>query len=335
MNISEIARRANVSTATVSRTLNQSGPVKAATARKVWRAVTELNYVPNSHARALVSGRSRMLGVIVSDITNPFFPELLRSFELRANEKQYDLLVTSTGYETTRMSACLRRMLERKVDGVAMMTSEMDLGLIKELSSRGVPMVFMDVGQVGPKMSHVAIDYGHGVRQAVDHLIELGHKQIAFISGPLDLHSARTRRQAFLESMRAHALTPEKKMIREGTHTAEGGRDAMAALLRLSKKPTAVVCSNDWTAIGALNAIAAGGFRVPHDISLVGFDDIPLVTYTTPPLTTVRMSAADVGSVAFQALFGLIAGERIEGDVYQIPTKLVVRESTAKPRKKL
>lgn len=335
MNISEIARRANVSTATVSRTLNQSGPVKAATARQVWRAVTELNYVPNGHARALVSGRSRMVGVIVSDITNPFFPELLKSFETGAAGKQYDLLVTSTDYETTKMSACLRRMLERKVDGVAMMTSEMDLGLIKELSRRGVPMVFMDVGQVGPKMSHVAIDYGNGVRQAVDHLVGLGHRHIAFISGPLDLHSARTRRQAFVDAMRAHGLPSEKKMIREGTHTAEGGRAAMAALLRLTRKPTAVVASNDWTAIGALNAIASSGLRVPHDISLVGFDDIPLVSYTTPPLTTVRMSAADVGSVAFQALFGLIAGERVEGDVYQIPTGLVIRESTAKPRKKL
>lgn len=335
MNISEIARRANVSTATVSRTLNQSGPVKAATARKVWRAVTELNYVPNSHARALVSGRSRMLGVIVSDITNPFFPELLKSFELRAAEKTYDLLVTSTDYETTRMSACLRRMLERKVDGVAIMTSEMDLGLIKELSSRGVPMVFMDVGQIGPKMSHVAVDYGNGVRQAVDHVVELGHRHIAFISGPLDLHSARTRRQAFLEAMRAHGLSPEKKMVREGTHTAEGGREAMQGLLRLSKKPTAVIASNDWTAIGALNAIASAGLRVPQDISLVGFDDIPLVSYTTPPLTSVQISAADVGSVAFQALFGLIAGDRIEGDVYQIPAKLVIRASTAKPRKRL
>src|SRR5688500_5751092 len=254
MNIAEIARRANVSTATVSRTLNQSGPVKATTARRVWRAVTELNYVPNSHARTLVSGRSRMIGVIVSDITNPFFPELLRSFEMRAAEKQYDLLVTSTDYETSRMTACLRRMLERKVDGVAMMTSEMDLGTVKELSRRGVPIVFMDVGQVGPKMSHVAIDYGHGIRQAVDHVAALGHSRVAFISGPLQLHSARTRRHAFLEGALAHRLDQDKKLIREGTHTAEGGREAMAALLRLSKRPTAVVCSNDWTAIGALNA---------------------------------------------------------------------------------
>ena len=330
MNIAEIARRASVSTATVSRTLNQSGPVKAATARKVWRAVTELNYVPNSHARTLVSGRSRMIGVLVSDITNPFFPELLRSFETGAAEKQYDLLVTSTDYETSRMNTCLRRMLERKVDGVAIMTSEMDLGLIKELSRRGVPMVFMDVGQVGPKMSHVAIDYGNGVRQAVDHLADLGHRRIAFISGPLQLHSARTRLQAFREAMRARGLDPEKKLIREGTHTAEGGRDAMTALLRPSHRPTAVISSNDWTAIGALNAVAAAGLRVPQDISLVGFDDIPLASYTNPPLTTVRMSASDVGTVAFRALFGLISGERIEGDVYQIPTQLVARGSSAK-----
>ena len=333
MNIAEIAKRANVSTATVSRTLNQSGPVKAATARKVWRAVTALNYYPNSHARALVSGRSRLIGLIVSDITNPFFPELIRGFEALAERQQYDLLVTSTDYETARMTACLRRMLERKVDGVAMMTSEMDVGLIKELSRRGVPIVFMDVGQVGPRMSHVAIDYGHGIQQAVDHLVELGHRQIAFISGPLDLHSARTRRQAFVECIRAHKLKPEARLIREGTHTAEGGQKAMGALLRLSKRPTAVVASNDWTAIGALHAIDAAGLRVPDDISVVGFDDIPLVSYMNPALTSVRMSAADVGTTAFQALFGLIGGERAEGAVYQVPTRLIVRASTARPRR--
>jgi DNA-binding LacI/PurR family transcriptional regulator len=330
MNIAEIARRANVSTATVSRTLNQSGPVKASTARKVWRAVAALNYYPNSHARALVSGRSRLIGLIVSDITNPFFPELIRSFEGMATQHAYDLIVTSTDYQTPRMTACLRRMLERKVDGVAMMTSEMDLGLLKELSRRGVPIVFMDVGQVGPRMSHVALDYGNGVRQAVDHLVGFGHKHIAFISGPLDLHSARTRRQAFLEAMRDHGLRPAPTLLREGTHTAEGGSQAMSALLRLHKPPTAVVASNDWTAIGALHAIHAAGKRVPEDISLVGFDDIPLVSYTNPPLTTVRMSPAEVGATAFQALFGLIDGERLEGAVYQVATKLIVRESTTR-----
>ncbi|MEX1129045.1 MAG: LacI family DNA-binding transcriptional regulator [Vicinamibacterales bacterium] len=334
MNISEIAKRANVSTATVSRTLNQSGPVKAGTARKVWRAVTELNYYPNSHARALVSGRSRLIGLIVSDITNPFFPELIRAFEGLAAQQQYDVLLTSTDYDTTRMTACLRRMLERKVDGVAMMTSEMDAGLIKELSKRNVPIVFMDVGQMGPRMSHVSIDYGNGVRQAVDHVAELGHTHVAFITGPLELHSARTRRQAFVDGLRHHGITLDRKLIREGTHTAEGGEKAMKELLKRSRLPTAVVCSNDWTAIGALHAIHAAGLRVPEDISLVGFDDIPLSSYITPSLTTVRMSARDVGSTAFQALFSLIGEAHVEGDVYQVATKLVVRESTAKPRKR-
>ncbi len=332
MNIAEIARRANVSTATVSRTINQSGPVKAATARKVWRVVSELNYFPNSHARALVSGRSRLLGLIVSDISNPFFSELIRSFDAMAAQQQYDVLITSTDYETNRMTATLRRMMERKVDGVALMTSEMDVGLIRELSRRGVPIVFMDVGQMGPRMSHVLIDYGNGIMQAVEHVVSLGHRNVAFISGPLDLHSARTRRQAFIDGMRRTAVLPDRRMLREGTHTAEGGYREMAALLRLGKRPTAVVASNDWTAIGALHAVHAAGLRVPDDISLVGFDDIPLVSYTTPALTTVRMSAADVGGTAFEALFRLIGGERHEGDVYQIPTKLVVRASTARAK---
>jgi LacI family transcriptional regulator len=231
------------------------------------------------------------------------------------------------------MTGCLRRMLERKVDGVAIMTSEMDAGLIKELARRGVPLVFMDVGQVGARMSHVLIDYANGVRQTVDHLTELGHKRIAFISGPLDLHSARTRRQAFLDGMRSHRLNPDRRLVREGTHTAEGGQHAMAALLRLAKKPTAVVCSNDWTAIGALHAIDAAGLKVPEDVSLAGFDDIPLVSYTSPPLTSVRMSAGDVGATAFDALFRLIGGERLEGDTYHVPTELVIRQSTAKPRR--
>jgi LacI family transcriptional regulator len=333
MNIAAIARRANVSTATVSRTLNQSGAVNPATARKVWRAVSELNYYPNSHARTLVSGRSRLLGLIVSDITNPFFPELVHSFQALATDHQYDLILTSTSYATSRMAVCLRRMLERKVDGVAIMTSEMDAKLIRELSRRGVPLVFMDVGRVGRRMSHVSIDYAHGIRQGVEHLVQLGHRRIGFISGPLVLQSARTRRQAFIDVMRDHGHPPHARMLREGTHTAEGGHKEMAALIRSPRVPSAVVCSNDWTAIGALHAIVGAGLRVPEDISLVGFDDIPLVSFTNPTLTSVRMSAADVGSRAFEALFRLMDGKDVEGDVYQVPTELVVRQSTAPPKR--
>jgi LacI family transcriptional regulator len=139
------------------------------------------------------------------------------------------------------MTTCLRRMLDRTVDGVAMMTSEMDTSLIKELSKRTLPIVFMDVGQMGPRMSHVSIDYGHGIRQAVDHVVSLGHRNIGFITGPLDLHSARTRRQAFVDGMRDHRIPLDRRFVREGTHTAEGGEKAMKELLKLTKIPTAVV----------------------------------------------------------------------------------------------
>jgi LacI family transcriptional regulator len=193
--------------------------------------------------------------------------------------------------------------------------------------------VFLDVGRVGPRMSHVLIDYANGIRQAVDHVVELGHKRVGFITGPLDLYSARTRRQAFLDGLRAHGIRAEPKLVREGTHTADGGQQAMTALLKQARRPTAVVCSNDWTAIGALHAIDAAGLGVPEDISVVGFDDIPLASYLRPPLTSVRMSAGDVGSTAFDALLRLIGGESLEGDVYQVPTKLVVRASTAKPKR--
>jgi len=328
MNIGAIAKRARVSTATVSRTLNRNGAVRPETAKRVWRAAAELNYFPNSHARALVSGRSRLLGLIVSDITNPFFPELVREFETLTLEREYDLILTSTDYQTERMTVCLRRMLERKVDGVALMTSEMDESLLEELSRRGVPLVFMDVGQVGPRMSHVAMDYANGIRQAVDHVVQLRHRRIAFITGPLDLHSARIRRDAFVERLLHHSIALDKKFIREGTHTAEGGQREMEGLLRMSRRPTAVVCSNDWTAIGALHAIDAAGLRVPEDISVVGFDDTPIASYTRPPLTTVRMSAAEIGETACKALFRMIDNKGETGALLQVPTRLVVRAST-------
>jgi LacI family transcriptional regulator len=211
------------------------------------------------------------------------------------------------------------------------MTSEMDTRLIGELGRRGVPIVFMDVGQVGPRMSHVSIDYGTGIRHAVDHLVALGHRDIGFISGPLDLGSARARHQGYLDGMAGHALEVDRRFIREGTHTAEGGQSAMTEVLTFSRLPTAMIASNDLTAIGALHAIIAAGLRVPEDVSLVGFDDIPLVRYTNPALTTVRLSAADVGTQAFQALFGLLGGMTIAGDACQVATRLVVRGSTAPP----
>src|SRR5437773_8092647 len=170
MDIKQVAKRAGVSTATVSRTINNL-PVRPGTARRVRQAIEELKYFPNTHARSLVSGRSRIVGLIVSDITNPFFPELVKGFEDAATQKGYEVLLSNTEYDSSRMATGVRRMLERKVDAVAIMTSEMDRSFTQELAGRDIPMVFLDVGTVEKHISNIKVDYASGISQAVEHLI--------------------------------------------------------------------------------------------------------------------------------------------------------------------
>src|SRR6202023_3579013 len=180
MDIREIARRAKVSTAPVSRAINHVPTVDPQLAKRVWKVVDELGYYPNTQARALVSGRSRLFGLIVSEITNPFFPELIQGFEDIAVEHGYEILVSSTNHDPKRMSHCIRRMLERKVEGVAIMTFGIEEPLLDQLAKRKVPMVFIDIGPTRPGISLLKVDYRHGILQGVQHLAALGHKDIAF-----------------------------------------------------------------------------------------------------------------------------------------------------------
>ncbi len=327
MNIKEVAKRAKVSTATVSRTINNSEKVKPETAERVRQAIEELNFYPNTHARTLVSGRSRMLGLIISDITNPFFPELVKSFEDQAVQRGQEVIIGNTDYNLKRMAGCIRRMVERKVDGVAILTSEADPALIADLTRRNIPTVFMDTGRTGPHSANIRIDYAQGIHEALQHLFSLNHQRIAFIAGPMNLESARIRHAAFLSGMRAQGWA-DRLMVEKGDHRIEGGANAMKNLLRLPLRPTAVVCSNDLTAIGALGAIHDAGLRVPHDISLVGFDDISFAHLTQPPLTTVILSRTQLAVTAFAALEALIRKEDASRTDYSIPTHLVMRGST-------
>src|ERR1700732_2465382 len=240
MNIREIAKRANVSTATVSRTMNPSPAGKPLLAKRVCKAVEELGYFPSTQARALVSGRSRIFGLIVSEITNPFFPEIVHVFEETAVRHNYEILLTSTVHDTERMKTSVRRMLEHRVEGVAVMTFGMEESLLDDLKLRNVPLVFVDVGPPRPRVSNLRIDYLHGIRQAVQHLAALRHKRIAFITGPLRLRAAVARQQAFLRSMQEIGLESDPALIVEGDHTMEGGMAAFTRLLAGQVKPTAV-----------------------------------------------------------------------------------------------
>jgi LacI family transcriptional regulator len=331
MNIREIAKRARVSTATVSRTINRHPSVQPQLAKRVWRIVEELGYFPSTQARALVSGRSRIFGLIVSEITNPFFPEIVHVFEETALQHNYEILVTSTVHDPERMKTSVRRMLEHRVEGVAVMTFGMEESLLDDLKLRNVPLVFVDVGPARPRVSNIRIDYLHGIRQAVQHLAALRHEKIAFIAGPLNLKSALARRDAFVRSMEEIGLTGEPELIVEGNHTLEGGEEAFAQLLKRRLRPTAILCSNDMTAIGVMRKCYGEKIVVPRDLSVIGFDNIHLSQYILPPLTTIEMSQTELGRLAFQALLHDVQREapNPKGTEYVLKTSFVLRDSTA------
>jgi LacI family transcriptional regulator len=330
--IHEVARRARVSITTVSRTINTPSLVDPKTARRVWKAIDELNYYPDVHARSLVSGKSNILGLIVSDITNPFFPDLVKGFEDVVVQHGYEVMVSSTNYDPARMALCVRRMIERQVEGVAIMTSEMEEHLVEQLVSRRVPTVFLDVGTPGEGISNIVVEYAHGIDEAVQYLAGLGHRKIGFVSGPETLASARTRRTAFIEAIASHGLVHKDEWIGQGDHKVTGGVRAMNELLRLADRPTAVLASNDLTAIGMMSAIRKAGLSVPKDISVVGFDDIWLAEFTEPPLTTVLFPRDQVAEQACRALMSHL-GNSAQGEQlfeYRVETHLIVRESTAR-----
>ena len=334
ISIRDVAQRAGVSIATVSRTVNRIPTVNPELAERVWRAIEEIGYLPNTQARALVSGRSHMLGLIVSEITNPFFPELVQEFENLAVAQGYEVLIGSTNYDPARTESLMRRLMQRNVDGVAVMTFGVEEDLVKRLVEREFPLVFVDAGPDLPNIRVIKVNYGEGIRQAVQHLAALGHRQIAFASGPLRMRSAVARRDAFLKAMNELGLSVPKDHLVEADHTMEGGIAAAETLVTLEEMPTAIVCSNDMTAIGVLHGLNGTPYKAPEDVSIVGFDDIHLAQFVLPPLTTVQMSCRDLAAAAVEALRAGIEPNHPKSNrkEWSIPTRLVVRQSTTFPR---
>jgi DNA-binding LacI/PurR family transcriptional regulator len=331
MNIQEVAKRAGVSSATVSRTLNRIPTVDRRLAKRVWKAASELGYYPNTHARGLVLGRTRILGLIVSDITDPFFPEVIESFEDAAVEHNYEILLVSTQGNPERTEASVRRIIERRVDGVAVLTSGINEELLGQLQFRKLPLVLVDSDCPPPGTSNLKIDYGRGIRQAVEHLAALHHEKIAFITGPLTLRSALTRKNAFENVLRQIGMHVDPQLVIEGDHTMEGGMCAFGALIDKGLHPTAVMCSNDLSAIGVMREAYERGVSVPQELSVVGFDDVRIAQFIVPPLTSVRVSQAGMGRLAFNALFAELQREKLSRNCpeYLLTTDLVLRSSTA------
>lgn len=324
--IRDVALAAGVSTATVSNVLNSTGKVGAKTQRHVLATVKRLGYVPDVHARRLASSNRRTLGIIVSDIENPFFPEVIKSFETRARELGYDAILSDTNYDPHRTREAAERMMEHKVRGVAIMTSEMSMRMVHELARRKIAVTFLDLAPVRGYMSNLRIDYESGIEQIVRYLHGHGHRQIAFVAGREGLKSNRARRAAYEHSMRDLGLTAGP--ILPGDLHFEGGLEAGRNLAKMRPRPTAVVAVNDLTAIGVVKGLLEAGCRVPEDVSVTGFDKTRLAEYSNPSLTTVDIHRDLLGRMAADALHELTNSENAHGKEYRIGAELVIGKSS-------
>src|SRR6266550_3278466 len=326
LTIRDVAKAAGVSTATVSNVLNKTGKVGRGTQRVVLSAVRRLGYVPNAHARHLASHDRRALGIIVSDIENPFFPEIIKSFEIRARQLGYDVILSDTNYDPRRTREAAERMMEHKVRGVAIMTSEISLRLVHELARRMIAVTFLDLAPVRGYMSNLRIDYFSGVEQIVKYLYRNGHRRIAFIAGRPRLKSNNARLEAYEKCMLDLGLEPGP--ILRGDLRFEGGLAAGLAIAKLSPRPTAVVAVNDLTAVGVIKGLLKAGCRVPQDISVTGFDKTRLAEYCNPSITTVDIHRETLGRLAADALHELSSTVSPQGKEYRIPAELILGDSS-------
>lgn len=328
LSIREIAKLAGVSSATVSRVLNGSNLVTGETTERIKKIMEELNFVPNTSAIHLKNGKSQIYGIVIPDLTNPFFTETIKNFEELLFENEQELLVANTDFHSTRTQRSVRRMLLRRVDGVALLTSEFEAAALESLTQNRIPVVTTDHYRTGPGMSDIVIDFASGMAQVVAHLKALGHRRLGFIGGTEGLATSRVRRESFVDAVLKQGLTSREGWIGEGDFKISGGSAAMDKILSQGEIPTAVVNANDLTAIGALRTAHQKGLRIPEDISIVGCDDIDLSDIVYPPLTTLRISRSEYARMLFEALRATSENRTRPGKQYTLSTKLVVRKST-------
>lgn len=333
MDMRDIAKIAGVSSATVSRVINGLSSVKPATAEKVRRVIDELKFIPNGSATTLKYGRSNTYGLIIPDITNPFFPEFIQSFEGILADTNYNMMVATTESQPLRMQKTIHRMLVSQVEGIALLASEIESAPIEAVINKRVPLVTLDRRVVGRGLSDVCVDSTSGMRQAVKHLFDLGHRKIGYIGGSAGRTISDHRLHSFLMAMGSRGLPVETQFLRTGNYRISGGESAMAELLALSGRPTAIIAANDLTAIGALRVIHNRGYSVPNDFSVVGFDDIELSDIVYPPLTTLRLARHELANAFVTALEVLGNSPRRNGTQYKVESSLVTRNSTGPARK--
>ena len=326
----EVAKQAGVSPATVSRVLNKTQYISPETKRRVLEVVGQLNYYKNVHARRLATGQSNLFGLVISEIVNPYFPEVIRGFQAAAWDRGFDVLLCNTEYDERRTQSVIRKLIESDVRGVAVMTSSLGKKMTSELTAAGVCVVFCNLGPAETLVSNVSIDYQRGISQAIEHAIRLGHRRAAVIAGPEDNRTAITIKHALVDGLKARELN--LFAVLESNYRVDAGASAVHAILAEPDMPTVIFCGSDLIAMGAMSALEEVGVKIPEDVSVIGIDDISFAFLARPPLTTISVPRERLGMIAFQSLDKMLKLKRRKGADYYLETELVVRKSTAPAR---
>ena len=324
--IKDVARVAGVSVATVSRALNGAENVTAETRQRVRAAAIELRFTPSSAARSLITRRTHTVGALLPDLYGEYFSELIRGIDLKARARGLHLLVSSSHGDASEAASALRAMHGR-VDGLLVMTPHIDAASLSANLPHDLPVVLINTRLPEEGLSSFAVDNHGGAFAMTRHLISRGHQRLAFIAGPCNNYEAQERLRGYRSAL-ASLLPGVAELVLAGDFTEESGWRAGSEIATLAQRPTAVFCGNDMMAIGCLAAFAEAGVRVPHDIALAGFDDIPIARYVTPPLTTVRVRIAELGSLALDRLASAIENPGRSAAQHQtLRAELVVRQS--------
>lgn len=325
--IRDVAHEAGVSVATVSRVLNDSGPVKEATRQRIREVAHRLRFTPNTTARSLSTRRTHTVGVLLPDLYGEFFSEIIRGLDQTVQQHGFHALISSSHNEPGEVEAALRSMRGR-VDGLILMASGLDPHTIARNVTERLPVVLINADDENANYHSIDIDNFGGACAMTRHLLSLGHRELRMIRGAEGNRDASERERGFRAVLLESGITCEDSWIVSGAFTEASGFQATQQLLADPARPTAIFAANDSMAVGALSALRAAQLRVPEDIAVVGFDDVPIAAYVNPTLTTVRVSIATLGARAAERLFACLHAQAGSDRKHEIlPTELVIRRS--------
>ncbi|NPA91823.1 MAG: LacI family transcriptional regulator [Chloroflexi bacterium] len=316
VSLKDVARKAGVSVATASRALADHPRISENTKARVRQAARELGYTPSAVARSLVKRETHTLGVITTSVTDPYAAQVVKAVEVAAEAAGYHLLLVASHGVPSREVKALRMLYERRVDGIVIISARGMDAYEDVLSHLTVPVVLVNGRVPHPAVRSVSANNRQGASLAVEYLLDAGYTRIAYIGGPTQGQSARHRVQGYVQALQAAGLVPSPDVIFPGQGTAEDGRRALRHMMSLRPKPEAVLCYNDLTAFGVLAEAWAMGVRVPDDLAVIGFDNLPFSELTAPPLTTVAQPTEEMGQTAVSLLLRQRRGEEVQDVVF-------------------